>query len=509
MSVDMNRDRLWRDLRLVVIDTETTGTHSDARVLAIAIYIVENAATIRSWSTLVNPAPTPIGATHIHNLDAAKLAAAPPFSKIASTVAGLLAAPDRTVYIAGHHIGFDLARLHYEFTRLDLPFPPAVMLDTTRIAPALGLGPANSSLTQFAAACGLKNPAAHEANADALVTREVLLACIERFLSEGHHDLTQFVAPFIPKHTYTPDDEPADLSDEHLKAHAEPMDTKAERIRLLDQCADWDCPILHRRMLDPVVDTKTALEIAQWGTSRLAGTTTRTTAGLLAIGAARALRQRRDLGSTFSRHMHVQHALELLDARSDWDECDTFDVCDRCASTRPGRCRFAAAPLELMNTLLYDSDRRIDHHQAHTFLYADSTRPLTKATWFHQFDNRAHTAAVHAAVTAARTLRQAGRGAEAFRVTGSLWRAGERTPTLCELHAALAEDAPTGRGVKAATTDALTICEEGLASARPGTWDKVEAKRRRLERKLDTVDKPEPVTRRNTRPTHPTRFAKP
>ena len=82
-------------------------------------------------------------------------------------------------------------------------------------------------------------------------------------------------------------------------------------------------------------------------------------------------------------------------------------------------------------------------------------------------------------------------------------------PRLCELHAALAEDAPTGRGIKAATRDALTICEEGLASGEPGNWDRVEAKRRRLERKLVTVEKPDPATRRNTRPSHPTRFAKP
>ena len=57
----------------------------------------------------------------------------------------------------------------------------------------------------------------------------------------------------------------------------------------------------------------------------------------------------------------------------------------------------------MIYTIIYDRDGRADPNQAHHFLYGDSTRPLTKSTWFHEFDTRAHQGANHAAVTAART----------------------------------------------------------------------------------------------------------
>jgi len=58
---------MWARTRLVVLDTETTGLHSTARVIAIAIYVVENDVTIDSWSALINPGGR-IGAGHIHHL---------------------------------------------------------------------------------------------------------------------------------------------------------------------------------------------------------------------------------------------------------------------------------------------------------------------------------------------------------------------------------------------------------------------------------------------------------
>ena len=78
----------WDDARFAVIDTETTGLHDSARILSVAIYCLENESTAESWSTLINSGE--YGATHIHNLDATKLARAKPFAHHADRIRNLL-----------------------------------------------------------------------------------------------------------------------------------------------------------------------------------------------------------------------------------------------------------------------------------------------------------------------------------------------------------------------------------------------------------------------------------
>jgi DNA polymerase III epsilon subunit-like protein len=212
--------RLWEKTRLVVVDVETTGLQRSSRILAFATYVVENGVTVESWSTLINPG-THIGATEIHGLDPAKLANAKSFPVYANRIRKLLTSSTKTTFLTGHRVSFDAGRLRYEYQLLGEEPPPMLLLDNKRLAPAAGVGSHNSSLEDLASAFGLTNPAPHEANADALTTREVSLRAIDLLIGAGVSDLTPF-AVLSSEATGSEREEDFDLSDEHLALHAQP-----------------------------------------------------------------------------------------------------------------------------------------------------------------------------------------------------------------------------------------------------------------------------------------------
>lgn len=278
---------VWDEARFVVVDTETTGLHERARILSVAVYCLENTATVESWSTLVNPGE--FGATDIHGLDPKKLARAKPFAVHADHLRGLLTIDSGTVYLVAHSIGFDATRLAYEYSLLGQELPPVVLLDTLDLARAAGFIVPGRNLDALASAFGLATVAKHEANADALIVREVVLRCLAALDTNGSHALTALAtdpnatpaAPSAPR--------PA-LTAEHAELHDLPMRTAAERDTALSGCLALSCPDLHKRIEDGITDLTSARACFQWALAALADPSlTRHQRGLLAAGAARAL----------------------------------------------------------------------------------------------------------------------------------------------------------------------------------------------------------------------------
>ena len=512
MSTDaeLTRRRLWSQTRLVIIDTETTGLEVDARILSIAVFVVENGVTVDSWSSLVNPGGR-IGATHIHGLDAAKLANAKSFAAHAKRFRDLLGTQGKTTFLAGHNVTYDAGRLAFEYRQLGEEPPEMLLLDTKRLGPVAGVGSAASSLADFAGALGLANPSPHDATADALTTREVVLHFIEALVAQGVSDLT----PYAVRPSVRADYESGptfDLEPEHLDLHAQPLGGKASREKALAQCLTWSCPELHRRIEDGVVDAASARGLLDWSLEQFSRTDlSRFQLGLLAAGALRVIQGRRELLTNPKPDLMVTSALRVLSALPAWEPCDDDDdLCDKCAAGRFERCRFVTTPRRLVWAALYSKDDQVPLAVATKFLFGISVKPLGKGSAYDQFRQLHPDAALHGAVVAARTLRSLGNGARALVAVKALWKKGHHTQGLTEIYAALEEDTGTGDGLVPALERAAAICEEGLASAQDGEdWEHVEGRLGRLERRITRAVKPPPQNPRNTRAPHQTRFVRP
>lgn len=501
--------QLWEKTRLVVIDAETTGLQRSSRILAFAAYVVENGVTVESWSTLINPG-THIGATEIHHLDPAKLATAKSFPVYANRIRKLLTSSTKTTFLTGHHVSFDAGRLRYEYELLGEDPPPMLLLDNKRLAPAAGVGSHNSSLEDLAGAFGLTNPAPHEANADALTTREVTLRVINLLIDVGVSDLTP-LSVLSSKATGSEREENFDLSPEHLALHEQPATSQAAREEALDQCLEWSCPELNRRIEDGLTNAASARSLFAWSLSRIETPgLSRFRLGLLVSGALRTMTGHRDALANPKPAKMLDNTLTFLGAYHQWTRCDASDQCDRCTVGKTERCRFVKAPNNAVWSAMYSSDDQVPLAVARKYLYGAAKKPLGAGSWYEQIRALNPDAALRGAVVAARTLRSLGYGDEALVAVKALWSRRLRTPGLTEMYAALEEDNLGGATRLVSLRGALRVCDIGLktGTGKPG-WERVTSRRARLERRMAAVEKPPFLKPYNQRPAHTKRFATP
>ena len=509
---ELTRRQLWSQTRLVVLDTETTGLESDARIVSIALFIVENGVTVNSWSTLVNPGGH-IGATHIHGLDATKLANAKSFATYAKPIRTLLRSDAKTTYLVGQNVGFDVGRLTHEYRLLDQDVPEMLLLDTKRLGPLVGVGSWSNTLSDFATALGLSNPAPHDATADALTVREVVLRFIEKLIAKGVWDLAPYAVLPSASVSHEDDDDALalDLAPEHWALHAEPLVDKATRDKALAQCLAWSCPLLHRRIEDGVTDAAVARSLLEWSLKQLARRDlSRFQRGLLVAGALRAIRGRRQLLVKPKPDLMANGAQRVLEAEPSWGLCADGDQCDKCAKEKADDCRFVVTPTRLMWVALFTKDNQVPLAVAEKYLFGISVRPIGKGSTYEQFRALHADAALRGALVAARTLRSLGQGSRALAAVKTLWGKGLRGPGLTELYAAIEEDNPSRGALVAALERARDVCDEGLSTSRENeNWNGIEDRRTRLERRLNRTAKAQPKNPRNTRPPHRTRFVRP
>lgn len=98
---------------LAFLDLEMTGLAiGEDRLVEICVERVRGGALEGRLSTLIDPGGR-VGAVHVHGLDAAALAGAPPFAEIADATLALL---DGAIVVA-HGAGWDLAFLRDELAR--------------------------------------------------------------------------------------------------------------------------------------------------------------------------------------------------------------------------------------------------------------------------------------------------------------------------------------------------------------------------------------------------------
>lgn len=183
---------------IAVVDCETTGLHpSQDRVVELAVVQMDFVGP--HWNTLINPDRDP-GPTFAHGITSEDVQGAPRFADIQPELAHQL----RGRIIASHNVNFDAAFLRYEHWWMDVEFPAYPLLDTGRMAMALGLVPAGGARS-LEALCARENILRaqegdeHTALGDAIVTAHLvhryLGYALERGMGFADLGINQLVMP--------------------------------------------------------------------------------------------------------------------------------------------------------------------------------------------------------------------------------------------------------------------------------------------------------------------------
>jgi DNA polymerase-3 subunit epsilon len=173
-----------------VLDCESSGLKpSQDRIVELAVVQMdfEHFPSLDGphWNTLVNP-ETDVGPTFAHGITNEDVQRAPRFADVQPELAHLL----RGRIVASHNVNFDAAFLRYEHWRMDLEFPMYPLLDTGRMAQALGLVPVGGSRS-LEALCARENVLRaqegdeHTALGDAIVTARLVRRYLSYALESG------------------------------------------------------------------------------------------------------------------------------------------------------------------------------------------------------------------------------------------------------------------------------------------------------------------------------------
>jgi CBS domain-containing protein len=173
-------------LDAVVVDTETTGLEPrKARVIELAAVRLSAGRLVEqdSFCRLIRPGAEsiPAGATAIHGIDDAAVAAAPAFADAWPRFREYLG----PAIVIGHTIGFDLAVWRRECEEAGLPWSRPRTLDTRLLAQIAAPQLAGYALEKLAAWLGIDLAERHRALGDAIITARVFLALVPQLRDHG------------------------------------------------------------------------------------------------------------------------------------------------------------------------------------------------------------------------------------------------------------------------------------------------------------------------------------
>jgi len=184
LSNEFDPSGIWKDLKLAVIDLETTGLSAEEdRIIEVGVVCLDKGKQIELKNWLVNPGiPVPKQAQEIHKITDQELAEAPSFQEITDELCEILKGRLPVAYNADFDRGFLLA----EYNRLspdalpDADLPPALQKDIEWIDPLVWVRELQQSekskrLTDVCARLGIPLVQAHRAAGDAEATGTVLL----------------------------------------------------------------------------------------------------------------------------------------------------------------------------------------------------------------------------------------------------------------------------------------------------------------------------------------------
>ena len=233
--------------RLVVTDCETNGLYGDVRILSLAFIELRRGVVYDSQSWVINPGNVRLepSAVDVHGLTHEHLVEAESFDAYANDIVAWLDAPaGQRLTLVGHKVAFDARRLFDEFSRLGIELGPIDLLDTSRLAEAARVIPANRSLAGLLKALDLANTAPHSAIGDAMAVAVAATEMLDRLAAGNDRTsleriLNELVTPFEPR---VNDSQPSrqlptqKLTPEHLEAHLTDLSDGRRRNAALDIC---------------------------------------------------------------------------------------------------------------------------------------------------------------------------------------------------------------------------------------------------------------------------------
>jgi DNA polymerase III epsilon subunit-like protein len=247
-TVEEERRRigLWADLRIVVIDVETTGSFDGDRVLSAAAVTLAGGRIVRTWNQFFNPGcPITRRSQKVHGLTAEFLAPYQPFHEHAQELLDEFqpASDTQQVIIAGHYVNYDVARLRSELRRAGADLPNLRVIDTRNVAKVVGVPTKDGSLGALLDALGLINAKSHDAVADATATALALSLLIDRGLASGVKTIGGIAGwsgnVYKPKTTHQV--RPAKTgTDTSAESRLDPSQTAAHQTKHATRPRDWD-----------------------------------------------------------------------------------------------------------------------------------------------------------------------------------------------------------------------------------------------------------------------------
>jgi len=159
----------------VALDIETTGLDSERdAIIEVGAVKFRDGTVLDTWSTLVNPnRPLPYKIQLLTGIQAEEVQQAPSIHAIVAPLARFA----QNHPIIGHNIGFDLSFLRQHGALLRNP-----SIDTYQLATILLPEVSSYSLGVLTDALGIKLERHHRALADALATKDLFLALVDRGL---------------------------------------------------------------------------------------------------------------------------------------------------------------------------------------------------------------------------------------------------------------------------------------------------------------------------------------
>lgn len=157
-----------------VVDIETTGTNpKEDRIFQFGCVFVENGEIVGRFATDINPnRPISNQIQHLTHISNQQVKQAPYFEDVAETIYQLLA---DTVFVA-HNIHFDYRFLNAELVRCGVPALNLPGIDTVELAQIFLPTEVSFRLSDLSESLGLDHEMPHQADSDAEVTAQLLLA---------------------------------------------------------------------------------------------------------------------------------------------------------------------------------------------------------------------------------------------------------------------------------------------------------------------------------------------
>lgn len=186
------------DRPLVIFDLETTGTDPGTdRIVEISLLRIEPGGDGTLKTRRLNPGrPIPAEATAVHGIGDADVADAPEFRQVARSLLELLAGAD----LAGFNVArFDVPLLDREFrdVGLDLDLGARQVIDAMTIFHRMEPRDLSAAARFY---LGRDHTGAHAAEADVVMTAEILDAQLERYgeLPRKVDELAEWIRPRRP-----------------------------------------------------------------------------------------------------------------------------------------------------------------------------------------------------------------------------------------------------------------------------------------------------------------------